>query len=262
MIIAQISDCHVVAPGKQLYGSLDTAGYLVRAVDALAALQPAPDVALVTGDLVDAGAPAEYRILRRELERLRFPYRLIPGNHDARGTLRAAFPDHDYLGTSGFIQYVDDAFALRLVGLDSLDEGKVPGRLCQDRLAWLERMLAASDRPTVIFVHHPPFLTGMGHMDGQPMAGAEAFAGVVARHPNVERVLSGHVHRSSQARWAGTLASTCPSTAHQFALDLNTGNRLDYALEPPGFQLHVWKANGPLVTHTVPIGQYETRRLV
>jgi Icc protein len=262
MIIAQISDMHVVAPGKQLYGAIDTAAYLARAIDALAALKPAPDVALVTGDLVNAGSPAEYASLRAELERLPFPYRLIPGNHDARDGMRAAFPDHDYLGTSGFIQYVDDSFAVRLIGLDSLDDGKVPGRLCRDRLAWLERMLATSDRPTVIFVHHPPYLTGMGHMDGQPLDGAFSFAAIVERHPNIERVLAGHVHRSTQARWAGTMASTCPSTAHQFVLDLNPGKRLDYALEPPGFQLHVWQKGGPLVTHTVPIGQYEARRLV
>ena len=262
MIIAQISDMHIVAPGKQLYGVIDTASYLRAAVDALLARNPAPDVVLVTGDLVNAGSAAEYAVLRAQLDRLPFPCRLIPGNHDARDALRAAFPDHAYLGASGFIQYVDETFPLRLIGLDSLDDGKVPGLLCRDRLAWLERMLAVSDRPTVIFVHHPPFLTGMGHMDGQPLAGSDAFAAIVGRYRNVERVMAGHVHRSAQARWAGTLASTCPSTAHQFVLDLNASDRLDYALEPPGFQLHVWRENGPLVTHTVPIGEYATRRLV
>ncbi len=262
MIIAQISDPHVVAPGKMLYDAIDTEAYLARAVDALRAWRPVPDVALVTGDLVNAGAPEEYARLRVQLERLPCPYRLIPGNHDARATLRAAFADHGYLGSDGFIQYVDESFALRLIGLDSLDDGKVPGLLCAERLAWLSRALAAApDRPTLIFVHHPPFRTGMGHMDDGKLAGAEDFAAVVRSYPRVERVVAGHVHRPVQARWAGTMASTCPSTAHQFALDLGPGTRLDYALEPPGFQLHVWR-DETLVTHAVPIGEYASRRLV
>ena len=90
MLIAQISDLHVRAPGKQLYGKLDTAGYAERAVAAVAAYKPAPALVLVTGDLVDAGSADEYANLRRILDRLPMPYRLIPGNHDERDTMRAS----------------------------------------------------------------------------------------------------------------------------------------------------------------------------
>jgi 3',5'-cyclic AMP phosphodiesterase CpdA len=258
MLIAQISDPHVRVPGRLLYDAIDTGGYLARAVAAR------PDVTLITGDLVDAGAPAEYAYLRELLAGLPMPYRLIPGNHDARPALRAAFPDHAYLAVAGgFVQYVDESFPVRLVGLDSLDEGREGGRLCPQRLAWLEAALAeAPPRPTLIFVHHVPFRTGIVHCDAQTFIGAEAFAAIVARYPNVERVVAGHVHRPMQARWAGTLATSCPSTAHQFALDLTPGDKLDYVLEPPAYQLHTWLADQGMVTHTVPIGAYATRRLV
>ncbi|MBM3539606.1 MAG: phosphodiesterase [Alphaproteobacteria bacterium] len=263
MLIAQISDLHVRAPGKQLYGRLDTAGYAERAVAAIAARTPAPDLVLVTGDLVDAGAADEYANLRRVLDALPMPYRLIPGNHDARDALRAAFPDHAYLaGAEGFICYTIEGFPLRLVALDSLDAGRVGGRLCEARLDWLDaRLSEARDKPTMIFLHHVPFLTGVTHFDEAVFFGAEAFAAVVRRHPQVERVVAGHVHRSMSMRWAGTTFSTCPSTAHQFVLDLNPENHVDYALEPPGFQIHAWRAGQGLLTHTLPIGDYKVTRL-
>lgn len=262
MIIAQISDLHVRAPGKLLYDALDTGAYVARAVAALAAYRPRPDVVLVTGDLVDAGSPQEYAYLRDILAGLPIPYRLIPGNHDARAAMREVFVGHDYLGRDGFIQYVDDAWPVRLIGLDSLNVGHERGLLCRERLDWLDARLAESNRPTLLFVHHPPYRIGSHHFDNEAMDGAEAFAAVVAKHAHVERVVAGHVHRPTQARWAGTLATTCPSTAHQFRLDLTAGEKLDYILEPPAFQLHAWVAGQGLVTHTVPIGDYATRRLI
>lgn len=263
MLIAQITDLHVRVPGRKLYGALDTGGYAARAIATLAAVQPRPDIVLVTGDLVDAGSPAEYAYLRELLAALPMPVRLIPGNHDSRPAMREVFADHAYLGRAGFIHYVEDAFPVRLIGLDSLDDGHERGCLCGERLDWLAARLAeAPGRPTLIFVHHAPFRTGVAHFDAEAFAGAADFAAIVARHPNVERVVCGHVHRPIQARWAGTLATSCPSTAHQFGLDLTPGDKLDYVLEAPGYQLHAWLAGGGLVTHTVPIGDYARRKLV
>ncbi len=263
MLIAQITDLHVRASGKRLYDRLDTAAYAERAVAAIAAQRPAPGLVLVTGDLVDAGAPDEYANLRGLLERLPMPYRMIPGNHDARDALRAAFPDHAYLaGAQGFICYTIEEFPLRLIGLDSLDAGRVGGRLCDVRLDWLDaRLSEALEKPTMIFLHHVPFRTGVTHFDEAVFHGAEAFAAVVGRHPQVERVVAGHVQRSMSMRWAGTVFSTCPSTAHQFVLDLSPEKHVDYALEPPGFQLHEWRAGQGLLTHTLPIGDYPMHRL-
>src|SRR5258705_13906314 len=102
MLIAQISDMHVKAEGELLYGRIDTAGFLERAVAHVMTLDPRPDVVLATGDLVEGGKPEEYALLRRLLAPLAMPVYLIPGNPDARDALRAAFPDHGYLPGSGF----------------------------------------------------------------------------------------------------------------------------------------------------------------
>src|SRR5436305_3103639 len=157
MIIAQISDTHIVAPGKLFrcpvqgsaadsergYREFDTAAYLARAVATLNALVPRPDVAVVTGDLVDHGEPEEYEHLRALLRPLAMPVFVIPGNHDARDPLRAAFGGDGYLPADGFLQYTVEDYPLRLVALDTLIPGKHSGSLCAERLRWLDRTLAA-----------------------------------------------------------------------------------------------------------------------
>jgi 3',5'-cyclic-AMP phosphodiesterase len=136
MLIAQISDMHVKAPGELLYRRIDTAAYLAQAVAHIMALDPRPDVALATGDLVEAGKPEEYAHLRQLLAPLAMPVHLIPGNHDAREALREVFADHAYLPKSGFLHYTIESYPVRLVALDSLVPGKTHGELCNERLDW------------------------------------------------------------------------------------------------------------------------------
>jgi Icc protein len=259
VIIAQITDMHIRPEGVLAYRRVDTAPYLVRAVEHLRRLRPRPDVVLATGDLVDAGTDEEYRRLRELLTPLPMPVYLIPGNHDNRDALAAVFADHAYLPRSGgFMQYVVEEYPVRLVALDTLVPGQVGGLLCEERLGWLAaRLEEGPDRPTVIFMHHPPFVTGIAHMDSSGLASAREFAEVVRRHPQVERIVCGHLHRPIQARVGGTLASTAPSTAHQVALDLEDDNPLMFTIEPPACQLHVWRPGTGLVSHTSYIGDFD-----
>ena len=258
MIFAQLTDTHIKLPGRLAYRKVDTAAHLARAVAALNALEPQPALVALTGDLVDFGKPEEYAYLRELLAPLRASYRLLAGNHDDRAGLRAGFPQHDYLGKSGFVQYAMDAGPLRLVGLDTLIPLRGEGELCAERLAWLDRTLAAAPgRPTVVMMHHPPFETGLGHMDRQGLSGRDGFAAVIARYPQVERVICGHLHRSIQCRVAHTFASTCPAPCHQVALDLRPDGFAGFALEPPGYQLHCWIEGSGLVTHTAVIGEFD-----
>lgn len=258
MIIAQLSDTHIREPGQLAYQRVDTAAFLSVAIRTLMAQNPLPDVVVMTGDLVDFATPAEYQHLAELIRPLTMPVYLVPGNHDERDALRAAFPDHRYLPPQGFLQYAIDAGPVRLVALDTLVPGKGSGELCADRLAWLDRTLAAAPQhPTVVMMHHPPFKTGIAYMDGDGLAQREAFAEVIARHPQVERIIAGHLHRPIQCRVGGTVASTCPSPAHQIHLDLLPSPDVMFRMEPPAFQLHVWLAGQGLVTHTVVIGDYD-----
>src|SRR5438105_1042038 len=166
MIVIQLSDPHIVAPGELLYGRVDTAEFLARSVAEINRLDPLPDVAVMTGDLVDHGNPAEYEHLRRLLAPLAMPIFVIPGNHDAREPLRAAFAGDGYLPADGFLQFAIEDYPVRLVALDTLVPGEGGGLLCSERLAWLDHALAqAPARPVLLMMHHPPFLTGIERMD-------------------------------------------------------------------------------------------------
>jgi 3',5'-cyclic AMP phosphodiesterase CpdA len=256
MLLCQISDPHVVAPGQLAYGRVDTTGMLKRCVAQVAALSTPPDAVLMTGDLTDHGRPEEYAALAEVLRPLSMPIYFVCGNHDRRESLQDAFPRATYLrGEGGFVQYVIEDLALRLIVLDTTEPGQEGGRLCEARLDWLARQLANSSRPTIIAQHHPPFATGMVLMDTMTLANPQDEEAIIARHPQVQRILSGHYHRNAQALFGGTLASICPSTAQQLVLDLAPEAGIRIAYEPPAFQLHAL-VNDRLVTHTVPIGEF------
>ena len=109
----------------------------------------------------------------------------------------------------------------------------------------------------MIAMHHPPFQTLIGHMDAIGLSqGAPELEALVAQHPNVERIICGHLHRSIQVRFGGTLAMTVPSPAHQVCLDLAPDAASQWTLEPPGFVLHALSGSG-LVSHTVASGSYD-----
>ena len=258
MIIAQISDLHIRAPGQLAYRRVDTAPCLERCVAQLAHMTPRPDLVLATGDLVDVGLPEEYRHLRALLAPLPMPVYLIPGNHDRREPILAEFADHPYLPRQGtFLHYVIEGHPVRLIGLDTLVVGQGGGHMCDERLAWLAaRLEEAPRRPTMIFMHHAPFHTGIEHMDRLGLEGAEAMGGLIERHPQVERVVCGHLHRPISMRWHGTLVMTSPSTAHQVVLDLRENAPAAFSMEPPAFLLHVWSKAAGLLTHMSYIGEF------
>ena len=250
MLLCQISDPHLVPEGTLAYDRVDTPAMLERCVSKILKLPRRPDAVVATGDLTDNATAAEYGLLAELLAPLDMPVYLAVGNHDDRRTLQTAFPHHKHLqGEDGFVQYVIDDFAVRLVVLDTMIPNAPGGELCARRLQWLDRTLSASDRPTVIAQHHPPFVTGLTVMDRMTLANPEAEATVIERHSHVERIISGHYHRTIHARFAGTLASVCPSVAHQLLLNLLPDADIGFTFEPSAFQLHLWTGS-QLVTHT------------
>lgn len=257
MLIAQISDTHIMDEGVRAYGVLDTAPYLARAVAQVLKLDPAPDVVFVTGDLVDRGLASEYARLAGLLAPLPMPVFLIPGNHDKRDPLREVMGAHRYLPREGFLHYAIEDWPVRLVALDTVVPGSGAGELCADRLAWIERTLAEQpDKPTMLFMHHPPFRTHIAHMDQVGLSGIEGFAAVLKRFDHVERVTCGHVHRAMSVRFGGTVVVTCPSTAHQVVLDIRPEAPSVFDLGPPGFMLHHWDEAAGLRSHVVLIGEH------
>ena len=257
-LVAQITDMHIRPSGKKAYGVVDTEAMLRAAVSSLLAESRLPNLVIASGDLTDCGLVEEYELLRDILQPLPMPVYLIPGNHDQRENLRLVFGGNGYLPMNGeFLHYTVEDQPLRLIALDTVVPGKGHGEMDAARLSWLEARLGEQpDRPTFIFMHHPPFPTGLQHMDSINCRNSLAMAELVRRYPNIERVACGHHHRSIQIRWAGTIGSVAPSVAHQVLLDLQPHEDALFKMEPPGYHLHLWQPESGVITHTSFIGQF------
>lgn len=259
MLIAHITDLHIRPRGKPAYRVSESNMLTERALDAVMALRPRPDLLVITGDLTDCGLPEEYALLQSLLARLDMPVLMVPGNHDRRDNLIAGLAlDPRTVLDGGFVQFVADAGPMRLIGLDTLVPGQSAGALCAARLAFLEKALAeAGDRPVAIFMHHPPFTCGIAHMDAiRLLDGADAFAAIVARHPRIERILCGHHHRPIVTRFAGTIAQIAPSVTHQVTLDLSDDGAATFHMEPAAFLLHSLREGVGFVSHTAYVERF------
>jgi Icc protein len=203
---------------------------------------------LVTGDLAENAADSEYEQVLELLAPLEAPIFVLPGNHDDRAAVRRHF---GVPGADGEpVQYAADLGPLRLVVIDTTVPGEDAGALDGERLSWLEAELAAApEAPTVLAMHHPPLVTGIPPLDaiGLPAEDRQALELVVGRHPQVRRIVAGHMHRPIASELAGRAVLAVPSTYMQARLDLLT-NELQTVPDPAGFALHVLR-DGELTSH-------------
>jgi 3',5'-cyclic-AMP phosphodiesterase len=259
--IAQISDLHIKPPGTLAYGRVDTGKALARCVAALNEFDPAPDFVVISGDLADTPSAEEYQYLKRLLAPLELPFAGIPGNHDSRELMRAALPSASYAFPAGALNQKIEVGGLDLLLLDSSVNGKPHGQLDGPTLEWLDAMLAAAPgRPALLFLHHPPFKAGIWHMDRQNLANANDLAPVIRRHPRLQLIATGHIHRAVLTMFAGVPTTICPAPNHAVDLDLAKLREPSFKVEPPAFHLHTWfpgEGFGTVVTHQVPIGTFD-----
>ncbi|MBB4640701.1 phosphodiesterase [Rhizorhapis suberifaciens] len=252
MLIAQITDVHLgFEPGNP--GEFNRTR-LDQVLRLLCEGPNRPDLLLATGDLADKGDPESYRQLLDALSACPFPVWPCVGNHDDRGNFLRHFPDLPI--ADGFVQYEVDLGPLRLIVLDTLEEGRHGGAFCDTRARWLQDRLAEQrEKPTIVVMHHPPVEVGIDWMDigpQEPWVGRVASA--LAGRRQVKAVLCGHLHRPIVAPWNDTTVIMCPSTAPQLALDLRSidselpDDRAMIVADPPAFALHWWNGR-ELVTH-------------
>ena len=235
MLVAQISDTHILSPTSDVPSATLRADCLARCVAAIN--RESPDAVILTGDTVQHGQPDEYAWLRELLAPLQAPLYMVPGNRDDNETMRMAFDDAPFLPRTGpFLHYAIEDFDTRLVALDSTLAGERKGHFCEQRQAWLEETLAAQpERPTLLFIHHPPFDVGEHYVGGyRHPEEAVALQSIVARHSQVIGLLCGHVHWPVTRDWAGTQARIMPSVA----IDVRNGVDEAEAAGRPLYMLH------------------------
>ena len=239
LVIAHYSDIHI-DDGQR---SVDRTSRVVRH---LANLRGPVDVVIVTGDLADHGTDPEYERVR-DLIAAPVPVLHCPGNHDARGRLRATLLDEP--ATDAPINRAYRVGGALFAMCDSTVPGHDHGLLADETLDWLDGELsAAADLPAFVCFHHPPVALGLPYVDRIRQFGAERLADAVARHPNVVAVLCGHAHSAAASTFAGRPLLVAPGVASTLLLPSESDSVADFDA-PPMVAMHILDDDRRLTTH-------------
>lgn len=250
MLVLQLSDLHVKAGRALAFNAADSAAALERTVDHLRqGLAQSPDCVVITGDLAEHGEKDAYALVAEALSGLTCPVYVLPGNHDQRGNLLAALGPYCPANAdlAPYLCYVREDGPVRLVFVDGTQPNSHSGRLDDPVALWLEHTLAARrDMPTLVFTHHPPFLSGLGIMD-EPYENANTFVRIMRANPQA-RLCCGHLHRGMVTTWNGVTALCAPPLVMEIELDLSPKGGDAFILGAPGYLLHHLHA-GEINTH-------------
>lgn len=230
-----MTDLHLTSRGKRIIG-LDPLQRFEDGLNHAATHHPDADRLILTGDLSHYGETKSYQHLAEALKNRPWPVSFLLGNHDERAKFRTSFPDCPTDGY-GFVQSVVDLGKLHLIMLDSLDEdGRVPmhaGFLCEQRLAWLsDQLVAAGDTPCLLFLHHPPFMTGFTGMDAIRLQNEAELLDLIESGP-IAHIFAGHVHRTVMSSVRGIPVTVFKSTCHQMPMQLGAEGS-HHSVDEPG----------------------------
>lgn len=237
VLIAQLTDTHVVDPNtdEELY--VDNNGRVAEAIDSINRESPAVAAVLATGDLTQWGTPEEFAELSRLTAELRSPILPLVGNHDNRDGIRECFPGVPWV-EARHASWVVEVEHVRLVGLDSTRPGEAGAEFDHERELWLRSVLAQHhDGPTVLAMHHPPFVTGIDWMDRAGFIGLDRFTAVLSDTKVVDRIQCGHMHRPMSSVVGGVLAEVGLATTVHVALDVGPDRPVQVIRDPVGYRL-------------------------
>ncbi len=262
MLIAQMTDIHIGFDPEAKPEELNR----IRFRETLARLIKAPnepDMLVLSGDLTDRGDRDSFEKLTAQLSEAPWPIYPLVGNHDSRAELLRAFPDCPTM-EGGFVQYAIEQDGLLILMLDTLEEGRHGGAFCEKRAAWLtDQLRSHPDTPTLIFMHHPPVVSGIGWMDpGDDEPWMQHLAAALEGQSQVLALHCGHLHRPINTQFAGIPLSVTPSVAPLVSMDLreispaDPDSRALITTEPPTYALHRWDGK-TLVTHYEKVSDWE-----
>ncbi|GGD86606.1 3',5'-cyclic adenosine monophosphate phosphodiesterase CpdA [Tsuneonella deserti] len=253
MLIAQMTDIHIGFDPEEEPEELNLRRFRATLARLLGGPNK-PDMLVLSGDITDNGDIESFEDVAALLEGTPFAVWPMVGNHDSREGLFRAFPA--IKGEAGFVQYTVDVDGLRLIMLDTMEPGRHGGAFCEVRAGWLAAQLASNpETPTLIFMHHPPVVSGIDWMDPAPEEDwIRRFGSVVEGHQQIIGIHCGHLHRPITTMFRGIPLSVTGSVAPLVAMDLRPVD-LDHpdgrdliTTEPPSYALHRWDGKA-LVSH-------------
>ena len=244
MLIAQISDTHIGGDlDKNMPDGPDRTQIMKAFVDHIKGLDEKPDVILHTGDAAQGGTPELYEVVRSTFADIGIPVHFSLGNRDKGENLVKGLAS---LGGAELIQefliYSVDDYPVRLIAMDTQHREHNIGTTCSVRLGVLEAMLKAQpEKPTALFMHHPPFEVTTSkypfQFDDQVLA--DAFLDLVAKYKQVVHMFCGHMHRDYRVELETCAATVVPSLPP----DNRLGEFENAFQRAPLYHLHRWNAD-------------------
>jgi len=240
--VLQFTDLHLFTDRSTRLKEVCTWESCARVLNAARQQVPTPNLIIITGDIAHDEATSTYLAVRELLGDWLPLCRVLPGNHDYRAGLRAAFPEllpaaccaTDELADAP-LRFSATVGEWRLLGLDTHQPGKLSGRLEKGTLDWLARQTEAfPTTPIMLFAHHPPLPIGTPWLDRIQLENPEPLAEIIARSPQIKALFTGHVHQDYACLWSGCPVRTTPSTGVQFQPGTDT---LVVDSEQPGFRV-------------------------
>jgi len=225
-VIAHISDTHLLAGGRPLYGKVNTIEHLGQALAQLERSIAKPQAIVFTGDLADLGEPDAYVRLREIVEpaaqRMNAQVIWVMGNHDERPDYSRLLFDEESDAPQDRVYDVD---GLRIISFDTTVPGYHHGEVTDDQLDWLAAVLASpAPHGTLLAVHHPPIPTPLLEAMGMLELQQQSRLADVIRGTDVRAILAGHLHYSTHSTFAGIPVSVASATC--YTLDLSAKDRV------------------------------------
>ena len=200
MLVAQLSDTHLIVPGSPGRYCDEKLIALEKCIEDINNLDTLPDVVIHTGDLSNNGSNEELLLAKKYLDKLVVPYYVTPGNKDCADNLIEVFAEQlDDVVMGGPITYLVDKFPIKLVSLDTTTSLHNRGLLNFKKIAAIDKILSMNqNEPVIIFSHHPPFNLSSDsspHFEFVNKNSLELFDELVDRHPQIVALFCGHYHR-------------------------------------------------------------------
>jgi len=239
--VLQISDLHLTAPDKVLFGR-DGDATLRAVLDDVERRGLVPDVVVATGDLVHDGDRASYERLGGVLGSLGAPVYCLAGNHDLAVPLETSLPRVG-VHVERFARVANWAFFFvdsnrsgqvrnehgALVDTDDRHHAARTGAVDSAELDWLARAVRQTTAEHIfVWLHHPL----VAHPRFQPAARSaycESVLAQLAHDPRVKAVGAGHLHCGFESRLGALTMYGCPSSWLVMDFDNDT-------LAPPGYR--------------------------
>jgi 3',5'-cyclic AMP phosphodiesterase CpdA len=197
--LIQLSDLHLVSPGKLTSKVLDTNAILEETINEILSKKDyfgQIDGLVVTGDISDDGSMESYLSAYEKLSKLNVPILVVPGNHDLRDPMRKVFHENvQFSKNSSQFDWVFEIDETLIIGLDTLVEGENFGFLEEKSLDFLSHQLSNnSGSDLVLLIHHPPIKTGIYFMDQIGLTNTSDLSECLKATDRPIKILCGHVH--------------------------------------------------------------------